>query len=104
MSADPLDMLPARIIVVDDEHQIHASIRLRLGREHDITFCYSGQEALAKLTGQRFDLCFVDIHMPGMDGLRFIDAARGVDSQLGYVVLSAFDTDHNLRRTIPLQV
>jgi CheY-like chemotaxis protein len=39
-----------------------------------------------------------------MDGFRFIDAARNVDPQLGYVVLSAFDSDENLRRTIPLQV
>src|SRR5688500_4531814 len=104
MSSDPLEMLPARILVVDDEHQIHASIRLRLGRDHEIAFCYSGHEALAKLTAQRFDLCFADIHMPDMDGLRFIDAARGLDPQRGYVVLSAFDTEDNLRRTIPLQV
>jgi hypothetical protein len=39
-----------------------------------------------------------------MDGLKFIAAAREVDPNLGYVVLSAFDTDENLRRSIPLQV
>jgi hypothetical protein len=42
--------------------------------------------------------------MPHMDGLAFIEAAQKADPGLGYVVLSAFDSDVNLRRTIPLQV
>jgi CheY-like chemotaxis protein len=104
MSIDPIELMPARILVVDDERQIHASMRLRLGDEHELVFCFDGDDALRKLSEQRFDLCFIDIHMPKMDGLRFIDAARTLDPQLGYVVISAFDTDENLRRIIPLQV
>jgi CheY-like chemotaxis protein len=104
MSNDPIDMMPARILVVDDQSQIHASLRLRLGCDYELAFSSSGREALRKVADSRFDLCFVDIHMPEMDGLQFIDAARTVDPELGYVVLSAFDTDQNLRRTIPLQV
>jgi CheY-like chemotaxis protein len=104
MSSDPLDLMPPRILVVDDETQIHASMRLRLAGENELVFSSSGPDALLKIADQRFDLCFADIHMPEMDGLRFIDTARTVDPCLGYVVLSAFDTDDNLRRTIPLQV
>lgn len=104
MSRAPLDLTPPRILVVDDERQIHASLRLRLGQDYDLVFCYSAREALDKLSGNRFDLCLADIHMPKMDGLSFIDAARKVDPELGYVVISAFDTDDNLRRVIPLQV
>ena len=56
------------------------------------------------LAEERFDLCLVDIHMPEMDGLAFIEAAQRSDPGLGYVVLSAFDSSENLRRTIPLHV
>jgi CheY-like chemotaxis protein len=104
MNADPVEMMTPRILVVDDERQIHASLRLRLGREYDLVFCFNAQEALERVAHDRFDLCFADIHMPRTDGFAFIDAARKVDPGLGYVVLSAFDTDDNLRRTIPLQV
>jgi CheY-like chemotaxis protein len=104
MSRDPIDLMPARILVVDDEPHIHASLRLRLGREYEVVPCLNARDALCKLAANRFDLCFADINMPGMDGFRFIDAARNVDPHLGYVVLSAFDSDENLRRTIPLQV
>ncbi|MFM9081532.1 MAG: response regulator transcription factor, partial [Opitutaceae bacterium] len=48
--------------------------------------------------------CITDIHMPRMDGLAFIDAARDLDPGLGFVVLSAFDTAENLKRAIPLAV
>lgn len=104
MSRSPLDLTPPRILVVDDERQIHSSLRLRLGQDYDLVFCFSALEALEKLSGNRFDLCLADIHMPKMDGLTFIEAARKIDPELGYVVISAFDTDHNLRRAIPLQI
>ncbi|MSU60248.1 MAG: response regulator [Pedosphaera sp.] len=104
MNPDAVDLLPPRILIVDDERQIHASLRLRLGRDYDLAFCFDAREALEKIAHERFDLCLADIHMPHLDGLAFIEAARQVDPGLGFVVLSAFDTDENLRRAIPLQV
>jgi CheY-like chemotaxis protein len=104
MTRATADMLPARILVVDDERQIHASLRLRLGQAYDLSFCFGAREALKSLANERFDLCFADIHMPHMDGLAFIEAAEKIDRHLGFVLLSAFDSDENLRRAIPLQV
>lgn len=103
-SRDPLSLLQPRILVVDDEYQIHASLRLRLCKDYDLTYSFGAQDALAKIAQDRFDLCMADINMPDMDGFRFIDAARKVDPQLGYVIVSAYDSDTNLRRSIPLQV
>jgi CheY-like chemotaxis protein len=104
MNHTHVDLTPHRILVVDDERQIHASIRLRLGKEYDLVFCFNARDALEQVSRSRFDLCLADIHMPKMDGVTFIDAARKVDPELGYVVISAFDSDDNLRRVIPLQV
>lgn len=33
MSMDSLDALPPRVAILDDERQIHASIRLRIGKQ-----------------------------------------------------------------------
>lgn len=104
MSRRPTDLLTPRILVVDDERQIHASLRLRLGESYDLVFSFNARDALKLLETHRFDLCFADIHMPQMDGLAFIAEAEKVDPHLGFVVLSAFDSDENLRRAIPLQV
>src|SRR4051812_39341945 len=100
----PMPGLCSRILVVDDERQIHSSLRLRLGDDYNVISCTAAKAALEHLRDEKFDLCIVDIHMPVMDGLSFIREARRLDPQLGYVVLTAFDTDENLRRSIPLQV
>lgn len=104
MNTDPSDLLTPRILVVDDEKQIHSSLRLRLGADYQLVCLSSPKEAIAVIRHQLFDLCIADVHMPGMDGLEFIEAARKLDPALGYVVLSGHDTDENLRRAIPLQV
>ena len=104
MNRESVDLLIPRILVVDDERQIHASIRLRLGQDYDLAFCFNAREALDRVSRERFDLCIADIHMPEMDGLAFVEAAQKLDPELGYIVLSAFDSDDNLRRTIPLRV
>lgn len=101
---DVREILTPRILVVDDERQIHAALRLRLGRDFELTFASKPSEALRLIPDGRFDLCLADIHMPEMDGLTFIKKAAEVDEDLGFVVLTAFDTDENLRRAIPLQV
>ena len=104
MITHSIDLVTPRILVVDDERQIHASLRLRLAKQYELVCCFDALTALRTLAAERFDLCLVDIHMPEMDGLAFIEAAQRSDPALGYVVLSAFDSSENLRRTIPLHV
>lgn len=104
MTTDPAELSPPRILVVDDERQIFAAIRLRLGRECALSFCSDPTQALEWVTRERFDLCFADIHMPQMDGLEFVEAAQKADPALGFVILTAFDTPENLKRAIPLHV
>lgn len=101
---DTRDLLTPNILVVDDEKQIHSSLRLRLGGRYQLVCTTGAQEALTAIRRQEFDLCLVDVHMPEMDGLAFIEAARAVDPALGYVILSGHDSEENLRRAIPLQV
>jgi len=104
MQGDPLALLTPKILVVDDEKQIHATLRLRLGQDHDITCCLDPKEAMEQIRLTRFDLCIVDIQMPHVSGLRFIEMAQASDPHLGFAILSAFDSQENLLRAIPLQV
>jgi len=104
MKPDVTDLVSPRILVVDDERQIHASLRLRLADTYELVSHTTPQEALAVVGEQSFDLCIVDIHMRGMDGLAFIAAAQQLDPGLGYVILTGYDSEENLRRAIPLQV
>ena len=59
----------ARILVVDDEPDVGAALELALEPEHEVRSVQEARGALAALTaGDRFDLIFCDLMMPGMSG------------------------------------
>src|SRR5437867_7955282 len=80
---------PARILMVDDE----AAIRLTLGAllqraGYDVTPAENGEEAVALLERQAFDLLLVDLKMPGMDGMQVAAEARARQPDIAIIVLT----------------
>jgi PAS domain S-box-containing protein len=60
----------ARILVVDDEPDVGEALELALEPEHEVLSVQEGRGALARLAaGDRFDLIFCDLMMPGMSGM-----------------------------------
>jgi CheY-like chemotaxis protein len=60
----------ANILVVDDDPAVQTTIRLLLERAgHAVTVAADGRKGLAAFETGNFDLLFLDIFMPGMDGL-----------------------------------
>jgi CheY-like chemotaxis protein len=100
----PNELVTPRVLAVDDERQVHASLRLRLTGSCELVSCSDPRTALSRVKQEPFDLCIVDLHMPGMSGWDFIEAARQMDPGLGFVILSGYGTEDNLVRAIPLHV
>src|SRR5665213_2669396 len=60
----------AKILIVDDDSAVQATIRLILERAgHDVVAAGDGRKGLAVCEAGDFDLLFLDIFMPGMDGI-----------------------------------
>ncbi len=60
----------AKILIVDDDSAVQMTIRLLLERAgHNVVVAGDGRKALAVFEAGDFDLLFLDIFMPGMDGL-----------------------------------
>ena len=81
-----------RILVVDDDRAVRFVLAEAL---RDAGFAVqafdSADAALAALaSGERADLVFTDVRMPGTDGLGFLDALRARDADLPVVVMSAY--------------
>jgi len=58
-----------KLLVVDDDVHIRRIVALYL-RGHDVAEAATGEEALARLAGERFDAVIVDLILPQFGGLR----------------------------------
>src|SRR5947207_12604403 len=89
-SSRALDVTRRRVLVVDDEDTIRASIAAFLrSRGHDVVAEASGAAALARLAVQHFDLMLCDVRMPRPSGLEVLEEALQIDPELGVLMLSA---------------
>jgi CheY-like chemotaxis protein len=61
---------PKRILVVDDDAAVAESLQmmLMLGG-HTVQIAADGEQALAVLEQERYDLVITDFYLPGIDGL-----------------------------------
>ena len=81
------------ILIVDDERAIRRTLREILEYEdYDVEEAEDGEEALAKLRGQKFDLALVDVKMPKRDGLEVLTTAAEEMPELPVVMISGHGT------------
>ena len=70
--------MDSRILLVDDDVALLRSLERNLCFDYAVTTADSGQAALDLLAdGGSFSVIVTDMRMPGMDGVAFIEAARG---------------------------
>jgi two-component system chemotaxis response regulator CheY len=65
------------IMIIDDSISLRQVVAIALGSAgYEVLEACDGQDALAKLTGQKVHLMICDVNMPNMDGLTFLKAVR----------------------------
>ncbi len=65
------------IMIVDDSASMRQVVGIALkGAGYDVLEGRDGQDALAKLTGQKVHLIISDVNMPNMDGIAFVSAVK----------------------------
>lgn len=93
-------MEPRKILVVDDSKLMHKMYEVML-REHTLVHAYDGRDALDKLGEHSpIDLVLLDINMPEMNGLEFLEAvaADRALEDLRVVIISTEGSEEDTMR------
>src|SRR5918912_1286988 len=81
-----------KILVVDDERNVHYSLQRALGEAFRIISAFSGEEALQKVAAEKPHLILLDVKLPGIGGLETLERIRGMDREVPVVLLTAYGT------------
>jgi DNA-binding response OmpR family regulator len=79
------------ILVVDDERNIRNNLGMVLEAEgYKVDKASNGDDALLQVKACLYDIVFVDIQMPKMDGLELLRYLRGLRPRMPVVMLTAY--------------
>ncbi len=82
-----------RILIADDEESMRWVLERALRREgYEVTAVADGEAALQALKAEPFSLAFLDIRMPGPDGLALLDMVRELRLETYVIIITAHGT------------
>ena len=88
------DLSRKRILVIDDAGLVRAYYRSALeARGFVVEEALNGLEGLEKLLLQPFDLAVVDVNMPQMDGITFLQTLRSKDLPISGIPVLVISTE-----------
>lgn len=80
-----------KIMVVDDEENIRFLYKEELTDEgYEVILAENAEEALEKIHQKCPDLITLDIKMPGMDGLEFLQKLKEEEKEIPVILCSAY--------------
>ena len=85
--------LPTKVLLIDDEEDFAQLLARRLEtRGMRVTTVSCGEEAVALVRKQAFDVAVVDLSMPGIDGIETLRQLKGIRPNLEVLMLTGHAT------------
>ena len=83
-----------KVLVVDDDPVVRKSFdRVLSSKGYAVITAENGEEALRKLRGEKYDIVYTDIRMPGMDGLEVAEQVRARRPWTPVVIITGYGTE-----------
>lgn len=89
------------ILVVDDNKDF-ADVFCDILRSNDYKAdsCYGGHQALGKLKENDYDILFIDIRMPEMDGVETLKEVKKLKPQITVIMMTGYSVDEMVHKAI----
>ncbi|MHB8052281.1 MAG: response regulator [Methanoregula sp.] len=93
--------VPARILIVDDDESMNKTMSLVLKRKgYDVAISYNGPDAIEKVRSQPFDLIFMDIKMPVMDGVETFEKIKKIRPDAIVMMMTAYAVEDLIQKAL----
>lgn len=88
-----------KILVVDDDPVVAKSFeRVLNNKGYAVITAGNGEEALNKLSAEKYDMVYTDIKMPGMSGIEVAERVKANQPWLPVVIITGYGTQDNEAR------
>ncbi len=96
-------MEKARVLIVDDQEDILTSLgAILLDEGHEVLKAHDGQEALHAVQSDSPDIVFLDIWIPGIDGMQTLKAIKRIAPKCHVIMMSGHGTIETAVKAIKL--
>lgn len=82
--------LKRKILVVDDDIAFCRLLERVLSTDYIVSSCTNPLEALEIFKSDSFDLVIIDLYMPEMNGIQFMEAIMGISTSVDIVFMTAY--------------
>jgi CheY-like chemotaxis protein len=90
-----------KMLIVDDEFLIRYSLAATFnGTNITVSTAETGKEALRAIKEERFDICFLDLHLSDMGGLEILRAINSESPDAKVIVMSGDLMDQEMREAV----
>jgi two-component system response regulator HydG len=90
-----------KVMLVDDDESLCRTLGLVLDRKgYDVTVVHNGEDAVGKVKEEPFDLIFMDIRMPGIDGVEAFDRIRKIRPDAPVMMMTAYTVEEQVQRAL----
>jgi excisionase family DNA binding protein len=91
----------ANILVVDDEEVVRLLFREVLEElGHNVTTAGTSSEGLELVRQRDFDLVFIDLKMPGMDGAELFRQIKAIKPELPVTIITGYPDSDTMARAL----
>ena len=94
-------MKPLRVLIVDDDVDVAESLAEVIeAKGHHVTVAHSGEEAITRFRDNDFDIAFMDVKLPGMNGVESFFEIRRLKPEAKVMMMTGFSVEQLLRQAV----
>ncbi len=94
-------MKQLEVLVVDDDQDFAESLAMVIeGRGHKVELAHDGRQAIEKFRNQDFDIAFMDVKLPGMNGVESFLEVRKFKPHAKVVMMTGYSVEQLLDQAV----